>query len=344
MKELIKPKKLCPGDTIATISLSGGSAGEQDMLWRYQLAKQRLINDFGLNVIETPNSHKGRDYIYHNPKARAADLMEALQNDNIKAIFLNQGGDDGIRILPYIDFEVIRNNPKIFMGFSDGSTFHGMFTNSGVVSFYGPCVITTLSEPVKLHDYTAEWVKKVLFSNEPIGRIEPAKAWTTEPRDWFSDEPNLRKMNEDHCGYEILQGTGKVTGRLAGGCTAPMQLAKGTSAFPTNDIFEDSIIFLEGIIPYGSEISGIHLLRSLAATGMFQKAKGVVVAKPADGLFEETKRVLLRVISEEGLHNLPILFNLDCGHAAPMCVIPFGVMAEIDCENKTFSILESAVI
>ncbi len=57
--------------------------------------------------------------------------MEALKNPAIKAIFLNQGGDDGIRVLPYIDFDVIKNNPKIFIGFSDGSTFCNMFTRAG---------------------------------------------------------------------------------------------------------------------------------------------------------------------------------------------------------------------
>lgn len=64
---------------------------------------------------------KGRRYIYENPQARAYDLMEALLNPKIKAIFLNQGGDDAIRILPYIDFDIIREYPKIFMGFSDAT-------------------------------------------------------------------------------------------------------------------------------------------------------------------------------------------------------------------------------
>jgi muramoyltetrapeptide carboxypeptidase LdcA involved in peptidoglycan recycling len=345
MKKFIKPEKLNIGDTVATISLSGGSAGEKDMNWRYNLAKKRLQNEFGIRVIETQNSQKGRNFIYHNPKARADDLMEALSEPAIKAIFLNQGGDDGIRILPYIDFDVIRNNPKIFMGYSDGSTFCNMFTRAGVVSFYGPNVITTLSEPAGIHDYTLKWIRKILFSNEPAGLIEPTSAWTIESRDWTSDEKEKRRMRTDHCGYEILQGSGKVHGRLIGGCAAPLQVAKGTRAFPDISDFTGSIIFLEGIIPYdGRELSGIHLLRSLAATGMFRKANGIVVAKPADCSFEDTKRICKRVIvEEEGLRDLPIIFNIDCGHSAPMAIIPFGIDAEIDCDNCTFSITESAV-
>jgi len=340
---LIKPKKLQKGDCVATISLSGGSAGESDMLWRYNVAKKRLQEDFGLNVVETPNSHKGRKFIYNNPHARAEDLMWALQNPEIKAIFLNQGGDDGIRILPYINFDIVKNNPKIFMGFSDGSTFNSIFYKAGVISFYGPNVLTSLSEPIMLHDYTAKWIKKVLFCDEIIGPIEAAASWTAEPIDWSSTIEKKREMTPNS-GYEILQGSGKVTGSIVGGCTGPMQLMKGTCLFPKVEDWENSIIFLEGVIPYGVELAGIHMLRSLAATGMFRKAKGVVFGKPL-GQFEESKRIILKIIrDEEGLKDLPILFNLDCAHTAPMTIIPIGVMAEIDCENKTFSLLESGVV
>lgn len=339
----IRPEKLKKGDCVATISLSGGSASESDMLWKYNVAKKRLQEYFGLRVVETPNSHKGRKFIYSNPQVRAEDLMWALQNPEIKAIFLNQGGDDGIRILPYIDFDIIRNNPKIFMGFSDGSTFHNMFYKAGVVSFYGPNVLTTLSEPGILHDYTAKWIKKVLFSDEVIGTIEPAESWTSEPIDWSSTIEKEREMTPGK-GYDILQGSGKVSGRIVGGCTGPMQLMMGTCLFPKAEDWENSIIFIEGVLPYSLELAGLHMLRSFAATGMFAKANGIVFANPGKK-YEESKHIILKVIcDEEGLKDLPILLNLDCGHTAPMTIIPFGVIAEIDCDHKTFTLLESGVI
>jgi muramoyltetrapeptide carboxypeptidase LdcA involved in peptidoglycan recycling len=145
-------------------------------------------------------------------------------------------------------------------------------------------------------------------------------------------------------GYEILQGNGKVSGYTMVVCTGPSQLMKGTSLFPKEEDWENSIIFIEGILPYGLELAGIHTLRSFAATGMFRKANGVVIAKPG-GKFEESKRIILKVIrDEEGLKDLPILFNFDCGHTAPMTIMPFGVMGEIDCDYKSFRILESGVI
>jgi muramoyltetrapeptide carboxypeptidase LdcA involved in peptidoglycan recycling len=84
----IKPNKLTIGDIVATVSLSGGRAGDPDMLERYSIGKQRLEQIFGLRVVEMPNSMKGSQYLYENPKARADDLMEALQNPEIKGIFL----------------------------------------------------------------------------------------------------------------------------------------------------------------------------------------------------------------------------------------------------------------
>ena len=135
------------------------------------------------------------------------------------------------------------------MGFSDGSTFNSMFYKAGVMSFYGPNVLTTLSEPVKLHDYTTKWIKKVLFCDEVIGQIDSAPCWTAEAIDWSSTIEKQREMTPNS-GYEILQGSGKVTGHIVGGCTGPLQLMKGTCLFPSAKAWENSIIFLEGIIPF----------------------------------------------------------------------------------------------
>ena len=97
---MIKPKKLKPGDKVATISLSWGGAG--DLPHRYEMGKQRLQNEFGLEVLETKHALKPSDWIYKNPKARAEDLMEALEDKSIKAIITNVGGEDSVRTLPYL--------------------------------------------------------------------------------------------------------------------------------------------------------------------------------------------------------------------------------------------------
>lgn len=337
MKELIKPKKLNPGDTVATISISGGRAGDPDMIDRYLVGKQRLENIFGLKVIETPNSLKGYDFIYKNPKARVDDLMQALLDPNIKAIITNMGGDDTYRLLPYIDYGIIRNNPKIYIGFSDISSSHNIFTYAGVSSFYGPSLLTPIAQPVELDEYTTMWMKRVLFSDEVIGQIPPCERWT--PIEWVKTKPEEIKWTEN-TGYEVFQGKGKVTGRLIGGCGGPLRQMMGTCVFPTTDMWKDSIIFLECPAPYGF-LSGLHELRAFAATGMFRLAKGMICTH----MDENDKKNLAKVIrDEEGLTDLPILLNVDFGHRTPMTILPIGAIAEIDCDNATFSILESGVV
>lgn len=135
---MIKPKHLRPGDTVAIVSLSSGTLGEPWAIHKLYIARERLERDYGLKVRVMPNSLKGRDYLYAHPEARAADWMEAFRDPEIKAVFSAIGGDDTIRLLPYIDFDLIRQNPKIFTGFSDTTSNHFMMYKAGVTSYYGP--------------------------------------------------------------------------------------------------------------------------------------------------------------------------------------------------------------
>ena len=131
-----KPKRLEKGDKVAIVSLSSGIAGEETFAHRYEIGKKRLEEDFGLEVITMPNALKGCEELHLHPELRAKDLMDAFKNTEIKAIFCNLGGDDTIRLLPYIDFEVLKNNPKIFMGYSDTTINHFMLNKAGLVSYY----------------------------------------------------------------------------------------------------------------------------------------------------------------------------------------------------------------
>lgn len=344
MQVLMKPRKLQKGDTIATVSLSRGAAG--DLPKWYAVSKNRLENLFGLQVKGTAHSMMGKKYIYENPQARAEDLMEALINPEIKAIFMNLGGDDAIRILPYVDFQIIKEHPKIFMGFSDATTIHFMFMKAGISSFSGPNFLTTLSEPVCLHKYTEKWIRKVLFCTEPIGIVEPTDAWTNEPIDWDNGYDKERRMFPN-TGYEVLQGKGKVQGRLIGGTAGPLvYMIKGTELFPPKKAWEKSILFLDGMTPYASVLSFCHALRGLAAAGIFDKANGLLISKPVQNdQYEQIKNTVLQVVRDEvGRTDLPILFNVDFGHTAPINILPYGAMAEIDCQEGTFRILESGVV
>lgn len=342
--KLTKPKALNIGDNVATVSLSWGGAGDKDILWRYNLGKERLEKDFGLNVIEMDYTLKGSQFIYENPKKRAEDLMNAFKDKSIKAIFSCIGGDESIRILPYIDFKVIKENPKIFMGYSDTTITHLICLKAGLSSFYGPSILGEFAENVKMHEYTFNWIDKALFKNDTIGKIYSSDKWTSEYIPWIeTNKYTQRKMNENN-GYELLQGQGIVTGNLIGGCIEVLEMAKGTDIWPLKEVWENSILFFETSedIPEPKYIE--YWLRNYGSLGILNSINGIIFGKPySNKYYEEYKDVILKVIRDELNLDIPILYNLNFGHTAPMFIIPYGCNAEINCENLSFTILESGV-
>lgn len=360
MKQLIIPSKLNAGDKVAFISISGGRAGDEDMLPRYMLGKRRFEKIFNVEVVETPNALKGSKYIYEHPEKRAEDLMWALEDNSIKGIICNQGGDDSYRVLPYIDTKVIRDNPKVFMGYSDIATWTAVYTYTGVRSYYGPNVLTPIAQPGKLDEYTEEAIRRTLFSNEVIGEIRPAEK--TTPIDWkttytikaddnevqcerFPDNDAIEDMNDPvnwtpGTGYKILQGSGKVTGHIIPVCGGPLWQIMGTKFFPSAEVWEDSVIALEHCNVYDSKLAGLHELRAFAAAGVFDKAKAILTG-PLD---DDSKETLFKVILDE-VHrpDLVIVENVDYIHRTPMMVLPVGAQMEIDCDVPGIKILESGV-
>lgn len=334
---MIVPKKIQKGDTVAFISLSGGRAGDKDMKPRYEIGKKRFEEIFDVNVIETPNALAGSDYLYNHPEKRADDLMWALKNDDVKAIVCNMGGDDSYRVLPYIDIQTIRDNPKVFMGFSDIATWMAVFAYAGVRAYYGPTVLTPIAQPGALDMYTAESVRRTLFDSKVIGEVKCSGQFT--PIEWKNLQPSEIKW-ETNDGYTVLQGNGKKQGRLFCLCGGPLRQIMGTKYFPEPDFFADTFVAIEHGAPYGSYLAGLHELRAFAAAGVFDKAAGVITGR----LDEQSRETLLMVINKE-VHreDMVILENVDFVHHTPMTVLPMGAMAEIDCERKTFSILESGV-
>ncbi|WP_371068617.1 S66 peptidase family protein [Sediminibacillus sp. JSM 1682029] len=341
---LIKPKRLKPGDRVATISPSWGGAGEPELRWRYQQGIGRLADVFGLEVVAMPHSLKGAAYLYEHPEARAEDIMAAFRDSSIKAVIANIGGDDSIRLLPYIDFEVIRQNPKILLGYSDVTIAHLFCHKAGVSSFYGPAIMTDFAENMEMDTYTVEHIRRTLFDTEPIGEIKPAKQWTSERLEWTEENKHKRRNLRPDKGYELLQGKGCVQGRLIGGCIDVLEFAKQTPLWPDKEYWEDSILFFETSEDKPEPEFIKYWLRNYAAQGILDVANGIVFGKPMDETYYEEYKSVIRQVMEEYNHtDLPILYNLNFGHTEPKFVLPYGARAEIDCENLAFSILESGV-
>jgi len=342
---LIKPKKLKPGDTVATVSPSWGGAGDPNIRWRYDQGVKRLEEVFGLNVVAMPHSLKGSEYLYDHPEARAEDLNNAFQNDEIKGIFANIGGEESIRLLPYIDFDVIRQNPKIFMGYSDITILHLICLKAGLSSFYGPAVLVDFAENIQMDPYTIDMIKRALFSADPIGEIKAPAKWTSEYLEWDISNKNTRRKMYPNQTYELIQGNGIVTGHLIGGCIEVLEFAKGTPLWPKEQYWQDSILFFETSEEKTEPQYIRYWLRNYAAQGILHKCKGIIFAKPYGEVhYNAYKKEIKKVLTEYGLNNLPVLYNLTFGHTEPMFAIPYGARAEINCDEKTFTILESGVI
>jgi len=344
MKQLIKPPRLNVGDKVATVSLSWGGAGDDAIQWRYQQGKERVEELLGLKVVEMPHTLASPSFVYDHPEARAEDLMAAFTDPSIKAIFACIGGDDTIRLLPFIDYEVIRKNPKIFMGYSDTTVNHFMCYKAGLSSIYGPAILSDFAENRKMPEYTIAALKRALFRAEPIGEILPAAVWTSQRLEWSIENKDTARKFENNTGYELLQGNDKATGHLIGGCIEVFDWLRGTELFPDIGDFEGAILFFETSeeMPLPSNL--LYTLRTLGAIGVLKQATGMVFGKPYDNkYYDEYKAEILKVLAEYGRSDMPVLYNLSFGHCEPKFCIPIGAKAEIDCDHKTFTILENGV-
>ena len=342
MKELIKPLKLNKGDTIATISPCNGWAGDADIRWKYELGVKRL-EDIGLNVVPAPNSLKGHEFLSKNPKARAEDIMWAFENKNIKAIIANVGGNDSIKVIPHIDISSIKNNPKIFIGYSDVMNLHILCYKCGLSSFYGDNLLEPIAEAQSWHEYSKKWFTKVLFDNSRIGLIKPSTDWTYEKTN-YTNKSYTRKYYSIN-GYELIQGSGVVQGKLFGGHTRLMELNDTPISLSTKD-FQRTILFIEDIPEFFTPKSIGSFLEWLRVIGALQKLSGIIIGKLNENIsFDEHKKVIKEVLSSDlTLSDMPVLYGLNFGHSSPMCVLPYGVTAEINCYDKTFSITDSGVL
>jgi len=300
-QEMIKPKRLCRGDTVAIVSLSSGMGGDAAFKHRYTVGKKRLETEFGLNVVTMPNALKGSDYLCQHPKARADDLMAAFNDNGIRAIFSMIGGDDTVRLLPYIDFDVIRCNPKIFIGYSDTTVNHFMMYKAGLVSLYGPSILAEFAENVAMHDYTKRYVYDILFEPKQETPIIPSPSWTTQRISWADESNNSiqRTMTDDAKGFELLQGIDIARGKLIGGCVDVFSMIIGTEIWPDMRMWQDAILFIETSEDCPAPNDVMYVLRGMAAQGIIDNLSGIVVGKPCGEKYYDEYKAILRQIAAE---------------------------------------------
>ena len=342
---MIKPEKLHKGDKIAIVSLSWGGLGDESLIHKYHIAKERLEKDFGLEAVTMPHALAGSEFVYEHPELRAKDFMDAFLDPSVKGIFSAIGGDDSVRILPYIDCEIIKTHPKIFMGYSDTTVSHFIMNKAGVVSYYGPSIMAEFGEYGKMFDYTADAVRNILFGDSRGYPVLSSDIWSNDSLAWKEENMHKRrKIQPETHHYEVLSGGGTIRGQLLGGCIDVFPMIVGTSIWPSAEEWKGKILLLETSEDKPTPDYVKYYLRNLGAQGILQKINGIVVGKPKDEEFyEEYKEVYRKVLHEFHREALPILYNVNVGHASPIGILPLGIEYEIDLDQKTIRFAESAV-
>ena len=344
------PNKLNKGDKVAIVSLSRGILGLPGCKHELDLGIRRL-EEMGLVPIIMPNSLKDIDYLEKHPEERAEDLKTAFMDKSIKGIITAIGGNDTYKTIPYLmedkEFiEAVKNNPKIFTGFSDTTNNHLMLNKLGLSTFYGPCFLVDIAELDKeMLPYTKEYFDKFFMSEDEF-EIKSSSVWYSDRESYSKEELGKPRIShkEEH-GFETLNGSGKAIGKLYGGCIESIYDAlTGTSfedekdvyekynIFPTENEWKEKILFLETSELMVSPEELEKMLMELKNRNIFNLVKGIIVGKPIDEkYYNEYKEVYKKVFNNL---NTPILYNVNFGHSVPRCIIPYDALTEVDYDNK----------
>lgn len=338
-KAPVRPSRVRPGDTVAVVSPSAGSAG----LYPHRVERARAyLESIGLKVRLMPNATSVDGWVSAAAEARAEDIHQAFLDDEVAVVLAGIGGNHSNQLLPYLDFDLIRSHPKLFQGYSDITVLHWAFLeHAGLSTFYGPALVSELGEHPQVLPYTDRFLRAAWFGSEAMV-FEPAEEWTDEFLDW-SEKQDLTRPRElrPSEGWMTLR-EGVAEGPLLGGCleTICWHLKGSTSWIDP----AGAILFLEMSeeAPAPAYIDGY--LTDLEQLGVFAAAAALLVGRPY-GYNNEQANVLWRVVAERTeAAGIPVLANIDLGHTDPMLTVPLGAAATLDAGAKRFALLEAPTI
>ncbi len=315
---LLKPRALKPGDTVGLIT-PATYVSDPDRL----AAAARTLDHFGLKMRLGRNVRRRDGYLGGSVEERVADLHEMFRDPEVKGILCIRGGVGSAQLLDRIDYGLIRNNPKILMGYSDITSLHlAVHKRAGLVTFHGPVAVSGFSE------YTQTWFRKALFEARPLGEMR--------------NPPETNTLRPAHPLRVVRPGTGR--GPLVGGNLTLVSLLMGT---PFEIETRGRILFLEdvGEEPYSID----RMLTQLRLAGKFDGVAGVVwgecnkcAPREFQPSFESTFSVGEVVDQILGRIGAPVLSGLTIGHTDDQLTLPLGVMASLDAGKGTLTIEEAA--
>ncbi|MBE6910378.1 MAG: LD-carboxypeptidase [Ruminococcaceae bacterium] len=339
--------------TVGIVSLSSGVLGEDFVKHELDIGLRRL-EEYGLTVRMMPHALKGLAYVKEHPEERAADLLEALRDPEIDMILCAIGGDDTYRLLPYLfDHDELKNavSGKVFLGFSDTTVNHFMLRKAGMKTFYGQSFLPDVCELApEMLPYTKTYFEELLRTGG-IRAVTPSGTWYEERKNFGVDQIGTMPVAHENRGFELLQGSPVFSGEILGGCIDTLYdffyperyadmpaLCARYGLFPSAEEWRGKILLLESSEERMPPEKYRRALEALKGAGVFGAVSGVLVGKPIDGAYEREYRQLLPEVIDDPA--LPVLCNLSIGHAAPRCILPFGVPAQVDANAQIIRFAE----
>ncbi len=339
-----KVKRLKEGSVIGVVSPSW--SGPASFPHVYEKGLENLKKYFGFKIKEFSNTRMQYDGSLDYVKKRVKDIHDAFFDDSVDAIFLSIGGDDAIRLLPYLDKKIIEAHPKIVMGFSDSTNILIYLVKLGIPAFHGPSIMAGFAEPEGLSEEFVNHFRTFYFDNWKTYTYPRYKNWTEDRGGWSDpDFLNRKKIYKENTAVHILGGNIKSEGILIGGCIEIIEMLKGTEFGLTKSDFENSAFFLETSEDKPSPDYVKCALRSYGVAGAFNGIQSILIGKSrgyTDDEYKKLEEYISTVIQKEFNNSrISIISNFDIGHTQPIWILPIGIKTRIDSENKTIELVES---
>ncbi|MBB5235857.1 S66 family peptidase [Deinococcus budaensis] len=330
--QFVRPPRLAPGSRVAALSLSSGFVTE--VMGRYRAGVRQVAAEFGWEIVPAPNALRGPEYLDRHPQARADDLHWALRSSDIHGMVSIIGGDDSVRLLPFLDPRLIRQHPKAFLGYSDSTVTLTQFLRAGVMAYHGPSLLTDLAENGGLHPFVVAGLRRALVEEPRPFDLAPAPGWTAGGPDWADEHlQEVPRTFQPGGGWVWLQGEAVAEGHLIGGCLEVLDMLCGTPGWPAPELWRGAVLALEtsNDVPPPRQVG--YWLRNYAAQGILGEAAGLLLARPRGYTPEMTQDLygwVRRVLAEAGRGEMPVVANVDFGHTSPQLTLPLGGRARLD--------------
>jgi muramoyltetrapeptide carboxypeptidase LdcA involved in peptidoglycan recycling len=305
----------------------------------------RALEGLGLKIKEFPTARADAGFLAKNPEARADDINNAFEDEEVKAIIASIGGNDSVKILPYLKKSAIKRNPKILMGYSDTTTLLTYCNQLGLVTFHGPTVMAGFSQWDSCPPRFQKHVRDVLFNG--VASYAPFDQYHEGYPDW-GRKSNIGKLNRGKraTGWKCLQGEGSHRGELFGGCIDVLEFMNGTKFWPKKSYWNNKLFFLETSEEKPSPDKVKKILSDYGRQGILERVNGVLFGRARDYSSiekSELERNILDVVNKFN-QGLPVFTDLDFGHTDPQLILPLGVEAELDCKKVNLKIKKKVLI